>query len=203
MRALLLALVLSACALPAPERPSGPAPQSRGVGLVTDPSRPPFSESDLARAVHAETNRVRRDRGLSALVWHRGLARVAEAYSRDMARRRFFAHVDPDGRDPTARATAGGVTCRRATGLDSWREGVGENLARDGLYRRYTETRSASGTRRTYHWYTLDALARAVVRAWMESPGHRRNLLDGGYRAEALGVAFTPSGDVYVTQSFC
>jgi uncharacterized protein YkwD len=203
MRALLaLLLAVSACSVP--PGPAGPSGGARTpVIAVPDPTRPHFTEADLARAVHAETNRVRRGRGLSALGWHAPLARVAQAYSRDMARRRFFDHVDPDGRDPTARARAGGVTCRRHTGPNSWREGVGENLARYGLYRRYTESRSASGTRRTTDWYTRDALARAIVDGWMESPGHRRNLLDGGYRAEALGVAFTPSGDVFVTQAFC
>ena len=200
MRVLLaLLLVLPACSVP----PGVPSDDATPEIAISDPGRPHFTEADLARAVHAETNRVRRVHGRSALGWHGGLARVARAYSRDMERRGFFGHVDPDGRDPTERAAAAGVTCRRSTGPSSWREGVGENLARDGLYRRYTETRSASGTRRTDDWYTRDALARAVVEAWMESPGHRRNLLDGGYRAEALGVAFTSSGEVYVTQAFC
>ncbi|HEX8387146.1 MAG TPA: CAP domain-containing protein [Rubricoccaceae bacterium] len=201
MRTLLgLLLALSACSAPS----GGAEPPADDLRVsIPDPTRPRVTEAGLARAIHAETNRVRLDRGRRALSWHGRLERVAVAYSRDMARRGFFDHVDPDGHGPTERATAGGVTCRRSTSPTTWREGVGENLARNGLYRRYTERRSDSGTRRTYDWYTRDALARAVVEAWMDSPGHRDNLLDRGYRSEGIGVAFTPSGGVYVTQSFC
>jgi uncharacterized protein YkwD len=30
--------------------------------------------------------------------------------------------------------------------------------------------------------------ARAIVRMWLASPGHRRNLLDGGYRLVGVGA---------------
>jgi len=196
MKTLLLALFVFVGCTPPVGQPA--AADARG-----EPSQPRFSDAALARAVHAETNRVRRGRSLAALTWEGRLEDVARDYSRDMARRGFFDHVDPDGRDPTARAAVSGFTCRRATGPNTWREGVGENLARMSLYRSYTETTSAVGTSRQYDWYTRDALARSVVAGWMDSPGHRRNLLSVNYRAEALGVHVARNGAVYVTQAFC
>ena len=41
---------------------------------------------------------------------------------------------------------------------------------------------------------------RAVVRAWMHSEGHRRNILDPGFRLLGLGAARDDDGDVYAAQ---
>ena len=41
-----------------------------------------------------------------------------------------------------------------------------------------------------------------VVRAWMKSPGHRRNLLDCGAKTFAVGVVFSANGTPYYTQDF-
>lgn len=187
-RLLYLVFTLTGCAVQPPIQPA------------TAQGQPRFSAADVERAVHAETNRVRRRARLEPLAWNTRLAPVARSYSRDMSRRGFFAHVDPDGRDPTARAAAGGFTCRRQTGARSFREGVGENLARVGLF--WSVTTTAAGTRRVVDWRSLGDLARTVVGGWMDSPAHRRNLLDAGYGSEAIGVAI--DGDaVLVTQALC
>jgi uncharacterized protein YkwD len=36
--------------------------------------------------------------------------------------------------------------------------------------------------------------AREIVQAWMESPGHRRNILDRGFREMGVGVALGMPG---------
>lgn len=41
-----------------------------------------------------------------------------------------------------------------------------------------------------------------VVRAWMKSPGHRRNLLDCGAKTFAVGVVYSANGTPYYTQDF-
>ena len=43
---------------------------------------------------------------------------------------------------------------------------------------------------------------RAVVRAWMASPGHRANILDGRYRLMAIGAAQSATGTWYTSQVF-
>ena len=52
----------------------------------------------LERAVVEYTNRERGTAGRPPLRWDDDLAEVALGHSLDMARRDFFAHVDPDGR---------------------------------------------------------------------------------------------------------
>ena len=41
-----------------------------------------------------------------------------------------------------------------------------------------------------------------VVKAWMKSPGHRRNLLDCGAKTFAVGVVISANGTPYYTQDF-
>ena len=44
--------------------------------------------------------------------------------------------------------------------------------------------------------------AAEVVKAWMKSPGHRRNLLDCGAKTFAVGVVYSANGTPYYTQDF-
>jgi uncharacterized protein YkwD len=44
--------------------------------------------------------------------------------------------------------------------------------------------------------------AAAAVQGWMESPGHRKNLLDPDYTQIGIGVARAQDGTWYVTQIF-
>jgi uncharacterized protein YkwD len=59
-------------------------------------------------------NRHRVEIGAPALVWDERLAEVARRHSEDMARRHFFAHTNPDGKDPFDRLRAAGVHYRAA-----------------------------------------------------------------------------------------
>lgn len=64
-------------------------------------------------------NQTRLQNGLVPLTMDDTLVKVAEAHSRDMFARGYFAHTDPDGHSPFDRMTAAGVTYKTA----------GENLA--------------------------------------------------------------------------
>jgi uncharacterized protein YkwD len=83
-----------------------------------------------------------------------------------MASGGYLGHDGPRGESPVSRI--------RATGyISSSRIGeVGENIG----------------------WGTLgDATPRAIVAAWMDSPGHRANILDPRFRDTAVGVVPTRS----------
>lgn len=54
-------------------------------------------------------NKERTSRGLKALVMDEKLREVARAHSKDMFARGYFAHVNPDGKDPFDRMKAGGI----------------------------------------------------------------------------------------------
>ena len=48
----------------------------------------------------------------------------------------------------------------------------------------------------------VNAIATATVDSWMNSPGHRANILVSDWRSEGIGVAFS-GNEVYLTQNFC
>ncbi|HEU4702820.1 MAG TPA: CAP domain-containing protein [Conexibacter sp.] len=107
-------------------------------------------------------NRARARYGLRPLRPNRCLHRVGARHAHDMVNRRYFAHTTPNGWDPGRRARASGYAPRRARWL------VGENIA----------------------WGVAGAARpRWVVRAWMHSPPHRRNILSRRFRDVGIGVA--------------
>ena len=139
--------------------------------------------SELELKVHAGINTARVDNGGAALRWDDGLASVARAHSDDMTSRNYFSHDTPEGLDPTDRLHRAGLSCRQG-----YRYGIAENIA--------IET-SLSDSART---------AAEAVRGWMNSPGHRRNLLNREYDTTGVGASFgvwKGYKAVYRTQVFC
>jgi len=87
---------------------------------------------------------------------------VARAYALDMVAGNFFSHVSPSGSTFDQRI-------RRAGYLSDTRGwSIGENLAWGG---------------------GILSTPRAIVRAWMHSPEHRRNILDRRFRDAGIGIA--------------
>jgi len=112
-RRALLILIVVGCACAAPARESGTARQvERGPGPATfrEVANPRAEIQDLV----ARINRHRRAIGCPTLRWDDRLAAVALRHSQDMARRRFFSHTNPDGRDPFDRMRRSGVRFRAA-----------------------------------------------------------------------------------------
>jgi uncharacterized protein YkwD len=125
-----------------------------------------------ARALRCLINAARRGHGLRPLRAERHLARAAAGHSRDMVRRRYFAHDAPGGRGFGARVQGTGYGAGRA-----W--SAGETIA-----------------------YGSGVLGspRAILRAWLGSPPHRAILLTPGFRDIGLGeAAGTPGGGAGVT----
>src|SRR5947207_14627383 len=94
-------LLVSASAAPVAERASvaGTLPKSSHGEEMPDEVR------DLFQRI----NRHRHAIGCHALEWDRRLARLALEQSEDMARRRYFDHVNPDGLDPFQRMDHAGL----------------------------------------------------------------------------------------------
>lgn len=107
-------------------------------------------------------NQERARHGLRRLKSNGKLRRSAKRYSTEMARRDFFGHVSPGGSTMLARIQRAGYLSG-ARGYS-----VGENLAW-GMGSRATPAQT--------------------VRGWMRSPGHRANILNGGFRELGVGVA--------------
>jgi uncharacterized protein YkwD len=107
-------------------------------------------------------NAERTSRGLRALNDNSRLDKAATGYSREMVAHHFFDHVSPAGTDIVDRLRR----VRYITPRISW--AIGENIA------------WGEGT---------DATPDAIVEAWMNSPGHRANILSHSFREAGVGVA--------------
>lgn len=146
----------------------------------------------IEQAVFAYTNQERQQQGLPALQWDGALASVARAHSKDMAENNFFSHTNLRGQDPTARAVAAGYSVRRSLGGGWYSNGIGENIDK-------MPTGNVLG-----HGHVNNdpqSVAQAMVQAWMESPGHRENILHNQYARIGVGVAY--DGMYYLgTQNF-
>lgn len=129
-----------------------------------------------ARVRHATlclVNRERVRRGLPRLRAQRSLTRAASRYARLMVTRHFFDHVSPGGSTMAQRIKR----TNYLRGTRGW--SLGENLA-------YGSGSSATPAQ--------------IVDAWMHSAGHRRNILDRGFREIGVGVALgAPHGGAGAT----
>ena len=116
-------------------------------------------------------NQQRAAHGLGPLAENAALTTASAGYSQRMVAQGFFDHESPDGGTLVDRLTGAGYLGDE----DAWV--VGENIG------------WGQGTLAT---------ARSMVSAWMDSPGHRENLLSGDYTEVGLGLALgTPSDQTW------
>ena len=126
------------------------------------------------------------------------LADIARNHSRDMANRDYFDHVNPAGEEPADRGFRQGYDCHKDYG-DHLTLGIAENIYQGWLYSSITYR--AFGTDKD--WNSTEGIAQDVVTGWMNSPGHRANVLEPNFHVEGIGVAISPIEKVFITQNFC
>lgn len=152
----------------------------------------------LEKKIHFLVNAEREKRKLKKLEWNEKLAVISRKHSADMAKRNYFSHKSPEGMDPTARGKESGFSCQKKYG-SLIRSGIGENIFQNHIYKSVTYI----GENAYYDYRTLDEITETTVEGWMESDGHRENILDSGYDSEGIGVVISDSGEIYITQNFC
>lgn len=179
--------------------------QTPGAAIETQASGPthaPYSNANERKVevlIHREVNVRRGEQGLSELDHDSELRGIARKHSEVMAAQRDIFHTQPDGDDLSDRYSQGGNSCRVPVDGNSYSTG-GENVAKTW----YKEDVMADGG--TVHHSTPQQLAAGVVDQWMNSPGHRENILKDYWRNEGIGVNITEERGklaVYVTQDFC
>jgi len=90
------------------------------------------------------------------------LQQAAQNHSQQMISEDYFAHISPTGETPLQRIQATGYIPNQQVGYT-----VGENIA----------------------WGTLGlATPQAIVEAWIASPEHLANILEGKYQETGLGI---------------
>lgn len=127
---------------------------------TAEPDPPPSAPAGYENVLLREINQVRARHGLAAFRSSNALQEAADFHSRTMAVRGFFAHESADGSAFWKRVER----FYPSRGFRYW--SVGENLAYG------SPSISAEGT----------------VRAWMDSPGHRANLLSGAWHEVGLSA---------------
>ena len=162
-----------------------------------------FDGPALEKEIHELINGERVNRGVPELLWDEEIAVIARDHSEDMATNDYFRHDNLRGESPTDRGNRAGYPCHKSLGGGAFSYGLGENIWRGWEYSSYTY--GAGGTQ--YDWMSQNQLARAAVSSWMNSTGHRENILDPQYDKTAIGVGFGTAGGkdhaVYLTQNFC
>jgi uncharacterized protein YkwD len=121
------------------------------------------TKREMVRATLCALNRERAHHGLRRLSLDKRLSRAARRHARDMARRNYFSHDTLGGGSFVDRIRAEGYL----KGARSWV--VGENLA----------------------WGSRGfSRPRVIMRMWMNSAGHRANILNASFREIGIGVAY-------------
>jgi uncharacterized protein YkwD len=120
------------------------------------------SAAALSSATLCLLNEQRADYDLKPLKAQKKLAKAATKFSKTMVEERFFDHVSPSGSTLTSRIKK----VKYTKGARSW--SIGENIA----------------------WGTgAKATPASIVDAWMHSPGHKANILDGTFKEIGIGIA--------------
>jgi uncharacterized protein YkwD len=162
-RRLLLALVLAACAVAVLPAATADAAKRKAKSVCLNTNvLPDAGNLDAVRAaVLCLHNRDRAARGMPALRENAKLRRAADAHSADMVAQGYFSHDSLSGDDMTDRILGTGYARGRGWSL-------GENIA----------------------WGTGSlATAAEIHRSWMESPGHRANIMRRQFREIGIGIA--------------
>jgi uncharacterized protein YkwD len=124
--------------------------------------------AQVGQATLCLLNDERAAAGLRPLTIAPDLTTPSAAYSARMVAENFFAHESPDGTTLTSRLTAAGYIAPDG----DWT--VGENIA----------------------WGQGNlATARNIMVAWMNSPGHRHNILTGEFTEVGVGIVPGTPGD--------
>ena len=127
---------------------------------------------ELEKLAFKLINQKRTANGLKELAWSDEIARIARQHSGSMAQNKFFSHRGLDGSMIGDRADSSGLT--------KWRA-IGENIAFNRGFENPTEF---------------------AVQRWMESQGHRENLLNDRWKETGVGIAIASDGSYYFTQVF-
>lgn len=138
------------------------------------------------------TNIERRNHGLDELVWDEKLVEIAREHSEDMANNAFSSHVNPNGESPPDRAKRHGYSLYKDLGGGCYSEGIAENIGK---------MPTGNVLEIGYVSDDADSIAKAQVESWMDSSGHRKNILNPNYDRLGVGVAY--DGTYYIsTQNF-
>ena len=140
----------------------------------TQPVEESLFNANVEQLIFKLVNEERAKAGLPALEYNTVLETYARIKSQDMGDRNYFGHPDPEGQLMQSQLDADGIQ------YVVW----GENLAMVGGYELDDE-----------------ALAQMFLNNWMNSEGHRANILSPDFEQIGIGV-YQVGNRIYATQEF-
>lgn len=154
-----------------------------------------FDKTDtdtLVTAIEMLTNQVREQQGVAPLETHRALRKAAQLYAKKMVKEGFLAHEDPNTprlRSPQQRVVAAGgqnaITAENIADVPAFRVESGEPFyVIDAKH--FVISRQPDGPPIEAHTYA--SFGAVVVEGWMNSAGHRRNLLAPDALEQGIGA---------------
>ena len=159
------------------QAPSGGSQsQTKSAPTTNNATQASSSDSYIAsveQSIFQIVNQERAKAGLQALTYNTTMEKYARMKSKDMGDNNYFDHYDLSGNLMTAKMKADGVT------YSSW----GENIAYIGG----SVDTSTLGTQ--------------FMTNWMNSPGHKANILSTNYSSIGVGV-YKIGNKYYATQEF-
>lgn len=160
-----------------------------------------INRTKIEYKTHYLINKERKERGYSRLKFNNQIQKAARYHSEDMANRSYFAHKSPKGRDFKDRYRQFGIDCSVRVSSDM-RSGGAENIAYTYAY---SNIQAENGEIINHHGNETE-IARHLASQWMNSSGHRENILRPYWKSEGIGVAVTEIDGktrIYATQNFC
>lgn len=155
---------------------------------------PDLDLQELEKLIHSFVNRTRAIEGQTTLHYNQGLVRLARAHSKDMATNRYFDHRNQNGETASDRAERLRV---RSDG-----QGIAENLYKESVVATLAVGLDKNGDPVYIPTYrSLAKMAERIVSGWMQSPGHRANLMDPNIRHQGIGLALNKQLELHVTQN--
>ena len=162
---------------------------------IEDYGKPEINIEQLEKRIHELMNEERKSNGLNVFSWNDKIAQAARYHSDDMAARNFYSHDSPEGNDFLWRYHKVGFNCEidRGNIIYQGAENIHQNWLASSFY--------SGGVPASYN--SQEDLAQTAVSGWMNSPGHRQNILTPYFTQEGIGVGISENGKVYFTQNFC
>jgi uncharacterized protein YkwD len=159
---------------PIPPTPMPPTPIPTQPPEPTAVPQQPVATgfSGLESAMFQAHNQERSANGIASLQADGTLASIARERAQDMATKGYFSHTSPSGE------TAFTLMANYGYGYSI----AGENIARNN--------------------YPEDQSVLAAMNGFMNSPGHRANILEGRFTKVGIGVAIDSDGMIYFAVVF-
>jgi uncharacterized protein YkwD len=164
---------------PKVETPAATPSTTLPAGVPANPNNKSFKYLDaVEKEILTYVNQARAQQGLKPVVWEENMRPIARYKSNNMLQYNYFEHNTPSLNNASPMDLATKYFKYNTNGY-------GENIFYSMGYAEATTT------------------AKYLVDQWMNSPGHRANILNANWTKMSAGVVFSSQGNyVYATQHF-